>query len=139
VKNKCRVVFDANVLVSALLFKNSKPRKAFDKALDKGDIIISVPVLLELNKVLSRKKFNKYLLDTEKKAFLALLFREAELKETLEEIRVCRDPKDNKYLELAVSGDAKYVITGDKDLLVLNPFRQINILTPEQFLTLDLE
>lgn len=122
-------------MVSALLFKNSKPRKA----LDKGDIIISVPVLLELNKVLSRKKFDRYLLDQERKAFLALLFKEAELKETFEKIQVCREPKDDKYLELAASGDAKYIITGDQDLLVLNPFRQISILTPEQFLALDLQ
>ncbi|MFQ5709787.1 MAG: putative toxin-antitoxin system toxin component, PIN family, partial [bacterium] len=106
---------------------------------DKGDIIISVPVLLELNKVLSRKKFDRYLLDQERKAFLALLFKEAELKETFEKIQVCREPKDDKYLELAASGDAKYIITGDQDLLVLNPFRQISILTPEQFLALDLQ
>ncbi|NIU82780.1 MAG: PIN domain-containing protein [Candidatus Thorarchaeota archaeon] len=72
-KNKDRIVFDANVLVSALLFKKSKPRKAFDKALDVGELIISIPVLWELNKVLRRKKFNKYLLEMEKKVFLALL------------------------------------------------------------------
>ena len=69
-KNKYRFVIDANVLVSAVLFKNSKPRKAFDKALDRGEIIISIPVLSELNKVLNRKKFNKYLLENEKKAVL---------------------------------------------------------------------
>lgn len=46
----------------------------------------------------------------------------------------CRDPKDNKYLELAVSGKAECIITGDEDLLVLNPFRQIDILTVQNFL-----
>ena len=79
------------------------------------------------------------MLETEKKAFLALLFKEAELKEPAEEIHVCRDPKDDKYLELAVSGDADFIISGDKDLLDLHPFRETSILTPEQFLTLDLE
>ena len=138
-KNKYRFVIDANVLVSAVLFKNSKPRKAFDKALDHGEIIISIPVLSELNKVLNRKKFNKYLLENEKKAFLALLFKEAKLEDPLAEIHICRDPKDDKYLELAVSGGAKFIVSGDKDLLVLNPFREISILTPEQFLTLDLK
>lgn len=138
-KNRYPVVFDTNVLVSALLFKNSKPREAFDKALDLGEIIISIPVLSELDKVLSRKKFNKYLLEKERKAFLALLFKEAKLKEPVEKIRVCRDPGDDKYLELAVSGNAKFLISGDKDLLVLNPFRDISILTPDQFLALDLK
>ncbi|WP_079680589.1 putative toxin-antitoxin system toxin component, PIN family [Planktothrix sp. PCC 11201] len=51
-------------------------------------------------------------------------------------IEECRDPKDNKYLELAVSGNADYIITGDKDLLVLNPFRAISIITVDQFLLL---
>lgn len=79
-KNKNRFVFDANVLVSALLFKASKPRRAFDKAIEQGNIVISIPVLLELNKVLSYNKLNKYLIE--------------------DELNVCRDPDDNKYLEL---------------------------------------
>ncbi|NIU85057.1 MAG: putative toxin-antitoxin system toxin component, PIN family, partial [Candidatus Thorarchaeota archaeon] len=71
--------------------------------------------------------------------FLALLFKEADLKEPTENIRICRDPKDDKYLELAVSGSANFLISGDKDLLDLHPFKEIRILTPEQFLSLDLE
>lgn len=67
-----------------------------------------------------------------------MLFKEAELKDPTEKIRICRDPKDNKYLELAVSSDANFIISGDKDLLVLHPFRKISILTPDQFLTVNL-
>ena len=48
----------------------------------------------------------------------------------LEKIQLCRDPKDDKFLELAINGHAKYIITGDKDLLVLNPFREIHIWEP---------
>ncbi len=51
-----------------------------------------------------------------------------------EEINECRDPKDNKYLELVVSGKAECIVTGDEDLLVLNPFRGIEILTVQKFL-----
>jgi len=51
-----------------------------------------------------------------------------------EQINECRDPKDNKYLELAVSGKAQYIITGDEDLLVLHPFKQIDILSVQKFL-----
>jgi len=57
------------------------------------------------------------------------LFIESEVK-----ISECRDPKDNKFLELAVAGDANCIVTGDKDLLVLNPFRGIKIISPSDFL-----
>jgi predicted nucleic acid-binding protein len=49
-------------------------------------------------------------------------------------VRACRDPKDDKFLELAVSGAACCVVTGDQDLLALHPFRSVSILTPAQFL-----
>jgi len=134
VKNKYRFVIDSNVIVSALLFKNSKPRQAFDKALDNGDILLSLPVLFELNRVLSLEKFDKYLNKNERMAFLNNFVKEIEFTEISETIRECRDPKDDKYLELAVSGKVNFIISGDSDLLVLNPFRNIHILTPEQFL-----
>jgi predicted nucleic acid-binding protein len=51
----------------------------------------------------------------------------------IKKIVVCRDVKDNKFLELAVSGNADIIITGDQDLLVLNPFQDIKITTPENF------
>ena len=51
------------------------------------------------------------------------------------EITECRDPKDNKFLELAVAGKADCIVTGDKDLLVLHPFRNIRIITPKEFLS----
>jgi putative PIN family toxin of toxin-antitoxin system len=50
--------------------------------------------------------------------------------------QVCRDPKDNMVLELAVSGHADYIITGDQDLLILDPFRGIRIMTPDAFLAI---
>jgi predicted nucleic acid-binding protein len=51
-----------------------------------------------------------------------------------EKITICRDPKDDKFLELAVNGQANFIITGDEDLLVLNPFRNIEIITVNEFL-----
>jgi putative PIN family toxin of toxin-antitoxin system len=54
--------------------------------------------------------------------------------ETNETISECRDPKDNKFLELAVCGKADFIISGDEDLLVLNPFRNIQMITPDSFL-----
>ena len=130
-----RFIFDTNVIVSAALLVGSIPRQAFDKALDEGRILISVPALLELAEVLSRKKLNKYLLEEERMRFLVALLKEAELIDITEVVTDCRDAKDNKFLELAVSGRADYIISGDEDLLVLNPFRGIPILTPREFLS----
>jgi putative PIN family toxin of toxin-antitoxin system len=127
-----RFVLDTNVVVSALLLANSIPRQAFDKALEQGTILISVPVILELADVLSRKKLNKYLLEDERMRFLIGLLKETELIDTTEPIAICRDPNDD--LELAVDGNADYIVTGDADLLVLHPFRGIQILTPKDFL-----
>jgi len=54
------------------------------------------------------------------------------------EIRACRDPKDDKFLELAVSGQATHIVTGDADLLVLHPFPGIQIISPTQLIELQL-
>jgi uncharacterized protein len=52
----------------------------------------------------------------------------------IEKVQECRDPKDDKILELALNGQARYIVSGDKDLLVLNPFRDVKIVTAEEFL-----
>jgi uncharacterized protein len=91
-------------------------------------------VLLELAEVLSRKKLNKYLLEEERLRFLVALLKETELVEITEEVSDCRDAKDNKFLELAVSGKASCIVSGDAEMLALNPFREIAVLTPKEFL-----
>ena len=132
--SETRCVFDANVAISALLFEHSKPGMAFRLALEQHVILISLPVLTELIEVLSRKKFERYILPQERDRFIEALVREAQLVEITEEIHVCRDPKDDKCLELAVNGAATCLVSGDEDLLVLHPFRGISILTPDEFL-----
>jgi putative PIN family toxin of toxin-antitoxin system len=130
-----RCVLDTNVIVSATLLAGSVPRQAFDKALDAGTILMSAPVLLELAEVLGRRRLNKYLREEERMRFLVALLKETELVEITEAVNDCRDAKDNKFLELAVSGRADCVVSGDEDLLVLNPFRGIPILTPREFVS----
>lgn len=129
-------VFDTNVLVSALLFERSKPGQAFHAAIGRGEILLSLPVAQELNDVLKREKFRPYITSEERERFLVALVRGALFVEISERIQACRDPKDDMFLELAVNGSAKCIVSGDKDLLCLNPFRGIPILTPEQFLVL---
>lgn len=131
-----RYVFDTNVIVSALLFEQSTPGQAFHTALDRGQILVSLPTIKELSEVLGRKKFDRYLLRDEREQFLAALLQEAFLVEISEQIHVCRDHRDNKFLELAVSGNADCLVSGDDDLLQLGVFREIPIITPDQFLSL---
>ena len=123
-------VVDTNVIVSALLFKKSIPFQAV-KIAEKGIILHSESTLAELREVLSRRKFDKYLEIEERQKFLIKFVDTSRRILIQETISICRDAKDNKFLELAVSGDAQFIITGDQDLLILNPFRGIKIITPE--------
>lgn len=128
-----RCVFDTNVLISALLLPDSKPRQALQLALRQGKVLISFATLAELYEVLGRKKFLRYIDEEDIRNFLAALTREAEWVEVDTQIAACRDPKDDKFLEIAVSGHATHIITGDTDLLALNPYRGIQILPPHRF------
>ena len=132
--NERRFVFDTNVLISAFLFSQSKPRQAFEQAQDIGVLIFSSSVFSELKEVLYRSKFDRYLTRDLRQEFIDNLTETAQFIDVSEQIDECRDPKDNKYLELAVSGQAECIVTGDNDLLVLNPFRGIKILTVQEFL-----
>jgi predicted nucleic acid-binding protein len=66
--------------------------------------------------------------------FVRLLGRIVENVAALHVVRACRDAKDDKFLELAVNGEAQFIVTGDADLLGLHPFRGVQILTPAAFL-----
>ncbi len=81
-----RSVFDTNVIISALLFASSVPGQAFFAALERGRILLSLPVLEELSEVLNRKKFDRYLSPDDRDRFLAALIREAVLIEITETI-----------------------------------------------------
>jgi len=131
-----RYVFDTNTIVSAVLFEQSKPGQCFFVALRRGEVIVSLALLAELQEVLGRKKFDRYILPEERERFLARLVLEATLVPVTIQLQACRDPKDDKVLELAVSGNATCIISGDQDLLELHPFHGIPILTPAQFLAI---
>lgn len=135
-KSETRYVFDTNVVISALLFHTSVPGQVFIRSLDDGTILISQSLVEELNNVLGRDKFDRYITRVERERFLEWLIRESELVEIIESVEACRDPKDDRILELAVNGNASLIVTGDNDLLVLHPFRKIQIVTPAKLLEL---
>jgi len=129
-----RVVFDVHVLVSAMLLPSSIPRRAFDLALRHGRLLISTETATELNEVIRRPKFDPYLTEEDRIEFLTLFVREAELVHVVQRVTDCRDPRDNKFLELSVSGGASHLVTGDSALLALHPFRGIAVVSPSEFL-----
>ena len=132
--NNC-FVFDTNTLISAALIPKSTNRKALDKAISFGEFAISNKTMDELIEVLFRKKFDKYFHE-ENERWLILNMLEMNTKQFATDLFItdCRDPKDNKFLELAIAANASCIITGDKDLLILHPFRTIPILNAIDFI-----
>ena len=126
-------VIDNNTLISSSLFANSTPRKAVRKANEIGKISASNVTYREFFEVFLRPKFDKYV-SIETRLGILIDFKQLALfAEIVESITDSRDPKDNKFLELTVSASASCIITGDKDLLVLHPFRTIPILNAVDF------
>jgi uncharacterized protein len=129
-----RVVVDTNVLISAVLFRSSQPAIALRTVIQHETLLISQAIFEEWNEVLMRPKFDRYLAEALRIEFLETILDDTVWVEIQEPVVACRDPKDDKFLSLAVNGQADFIVTGDQDLLVLNPFRGVAILRPEEFL-----
>jgi len=127
-------VIDTNCFVSANLLKNSVSAQAFDKVILNGKIALSNDVLNEYTEVLYREKLDKYLNEEKRQNALKQVQKNAILFSPVEIVTDCRDSKDNKFLELALSCQALCIISGDSDLLILHPFRNIPIMDPAMFL-----
>lgn len=124
-----RTVVDTNLLVSRVLIPESVPAEAVRKAETDGLVLASEATLGELADVLSRRKLDRYISAQERQEYLRRLLRTVEVVAVRHVVRVCRDPGDDKFLELALSGDADLILTGDKDLLALHPFRGVPIVS----------
>ena len=128
-------VIDTNNLISAALIPTSTSRKALEKAITLGKIAIAPNTLDELLDVIFRKKLDKYFVDNnERLVIVNILEANSVLFSPEISIDDCRDKKDNKFLELAITVKASCIITGDTDLLVLHPFRNIPILNAVDFI-----
>lgn len=128
-----RCVVDTNVIASASVFSSSVPGKAVRKVLIEGALLFSEATMDELKDVLFRSKFDRYVSREERATFLAQLSGEAEFVSIIQLIRECRDPKDDKFLEVALNGRADVIVTGDADLLALHPWREIAIVSPTNY------
>jgi len=129
-----RCVVDTNVIVSASMFSFSVPSQAVRKVLIEDALLFSEGTLDELKDVLFCSKFDRYVSREERAHFLAQLSAAAEFVSIIQLVRECSDPKDDKFLEVGLNGRADAIITGDQDLLKMNPWRGIGILTPLGYL-----
>ncbi len=134
-----RAVVDTNILIRAII----RPQGTVGPILSRlaaGDytLVYSQSILDELVEKLALPRLRrKYSLDDAVvEATLALLALRGERVETVRRVRVCRDPDDNQVIEAALAGDAHYVVSGDKDLLVLKQFEAIRFIVPREFIHL---
>jgi len=132
---QARWVLDTNVLISRLLCPTGVAAKAVDHALARGVLLVSEATLEELVRVLNRPKFDAYVTGEERRRFVEVLGGVARIIPIVRVIRACRDPKDDQFLEVALNGEATAIISGDRDLLVMDPFHGVRIISPTVFLT----
>ena len=136
-----RVVFDTSSLVGVALKVGSVPRRALSLALQHCEVCVSAATLAELDEVLSRDKFDRYLPRTTRLALAALLRLHAHHVDVTAADEgllqpPCRDPKDNKFLALARLGAADVLVSSDDDLLTLHPWCGVQVITPATFVAM---
>ncbi len=127
-----RVVVDTNVFISAALKEHSPPGTAAHVVAASHLLLKSEITQQELFVTLAQPRLAP-LIPPRFRDWLSEVLGAAEMVAITERIVACRDPKDDKFLELAVNGHADLIVTGDADLLALNPFREIPIVTPAVF------
>lgn len=134
-----RAVLDTVIFVRALINPKGRwGRLLFDLS-DRYTIVISPEIIAEIISVLYRPTLRERLPglgelpDLER---VLALFEEAEVVEPTEDARICRDPNDDKFFACALSGEAAYIVSEDKDILVVGQFRDVRCVTAEDFLRL---
>ena len=130
------IVFDASALASAALRVDSVPESALLRAEEVDVFVLSPAVEREIVEVFNRPKFAQAIRQERREYLLGILRDEAVWFEPTLRVVDCRDPKDDKYLELALAAGAEIIVSGDDDLLVLHPWRGVRILRPAEYLAL---
>jgi putative PIN family toxin of toxin-antitoxin system len=130
------IVFDASAVVGAALKVDSVPERALPRAEEVDVFALSAAVDAEIAEVLGRPRFARTVPLGRREHFLDILRRAAVWFEPALRVTDCRDPKDDKYLELALAAGAETIVSSDDDLIVLHPWRGVRILRPADYLAL---
>jgi putative PIN family toxin of toxin-antitoxin system len=127
-----KVVFDTNILVSALVFPGGRADIALRRIIEERDrLLLSRPILDELLGILARK-FSR---DAEELAHVAVFLSDLSIVvKPRRKLAVLADEPDNRILECAVTGGADAIVTGDKALLELKTFRKVKLLSLRTYL-----
>ena len=128
-----RAVLDTNILISAFPTEG-KPLQVLQWVLENGVLILSDSTFDETATRLGLRKFDRYLSGERRNELLADLEAVAEWTAVSGALQVCRDPDDDKFLEAALAANADCIVTGDRDLLVLDPFEGVRIASAAVFL-----
>ncbi len=132
-----RVVLDTNVLISAALQPEGTPRTVLDTIRSQGgSLLFCEQTFEEFCSRFRRPKFDRYISRENRELYFVQLVSVSEVIVITGALMGCRDPDDDKFLELALLGDANCLVTGDQDLLEMAPFGEIEILRPIEFLSL---
>lgn len=135
-----RVVFDTGTLVGAVIRASSIPERAVAIALENATICASEATLAELESILARDRFDRYIGKSDRLEFVAMLRGNAWIFHIRTEDLIavgpsCRGSKDNMFLALAVVSEADVIVTSDEELLVLHPWRGIPVVKPAEFVS----
>ena len=126
-------VIDTSTLISALGWEG-KPQQILNYCLEKKFKLVTSPkILQEIRDVLFRPKFD-FIDSSKKNEFILLLSQMAEIVYPTHKVDICRDKKDNKFIEVALSAKVKIIVSSDEDLLVLKEYQGIKILSVNEFL-----
>ncbi len=135
-----RVVLDTNVVVSGTFWTGASFKVLEDINRDKIQIIVSLPILEEYDKILHSEEILEKTTEYQQARIQTIhkILSKAIMVDPKEKIEIIKDdPDDNKFLEAAVEGEAEYIVSQDKKhLLIIKKFRNIKIISPEQFLKL---
>ena len=129
-----RVVVDTNTIIDGILLPQSVPGRVLQLLTGTATLIFSPATRDELLGVLARKKFDRYVSTEARERAAVILLRDAEMVSLRRFVHVCRDPKDDKFLDAAQAGKADCLISGDGDLVHLQAFEGIPTLTARRYL-----
>ena len=131
-----KYIIDTNVWISYFLWKTPILDKLISSITQSGEIFASEETLEEFFQTIDKEKFENYLDNIQKEQICSDVIHRSKIIFVNIQIHDCRDPRDNVFLELAASCSADIIVTGDKDLLELDPWRDVRILTPRQCIEL---
>ena len=127
-----KIVLDTNVIASGVYWKGSSFEIIQRWTTDQFQVFITGEILNEYKIILER--LDPVPIKPVAQHWIPFIFQNSALVTAKTSVKICRDPDDDKILDCALAAEAKYIVSGDKDLLILERFQSVEIVTPSAFL-----